>query len=142
MLWLSCNCFDYLVIALITCNCYFFNIRSSMVSKHSEPQRGRLETTTEGSLLPRAALLLLPHAVRRWEALATIAPLLFHPMTRVWRCGRCLLRHAWVTSPRPPQATTMSALTSERWAHMNTASRFQLFSIITKCIRSFFRFKG
>jgi hypothetical protein len=36
MFLLSCNCFDYLVIALITCNCCFFNIRSAMVSKHSE----------------------------------------------------------------------------------------------------------
>jgi hypothetical protein len=31
----------------------------------------------------------------------------------------------------------MNALTSERSAHINTASRFQLFSIITKCIHSF-----
>jgi hypothetical protein len=92
-----------------------------------------------GLLLPRAAPPLLPRAARRWEALAAAAPLLLHPITRVWRSGRrlLLLRHAWVTPPRPPQATMMSALTSERWAHMNTASRFQLFSIITKCIRSF-----
>jgi hypothetical protein len=74
----------------------------------------------------------------RWEALATVAPLLFHPTTRAWRCGRCLLlQHAWVTPPRPPQATTTNALTSESSAHMNPASRFQLFSIIIKCIRSF-----
>jgi anti-sigma factor RsiW len=31
----------------------------------------------------------------------------------------------------------MNALTSERSTHMNAASRFQLFSIITKCIRLF-----
>jgi hypothetical protein len=92
-----------------------------------------------GSLPPLAAPPLLPHTARRWEALAAAAPLLLlHPMTQVWRCGRYLLclRHTQAT-PRPPQATTMNALMSERSAHMNTASTFQLFSIITKCICSF-----
>jgi hypothetical protein len=78
-------------------------------------RRGRPETTTVGSLLPRAAPLLLPHAARMWEALAAIAPLLLlRLMTQVWRCGRflLLLRHAWAPPPRPPQATMMNALTS------------------------------
>jgi hypothetical protein len=75
--------------------------------------RGRSETATGGSLLPRATPLLLPH-VRRWEALAAAAlvllprarrwealaaataPLLLHPMTPLWRWERCLLLwHAW-----------------------------------------------
>jgi hypothetical protein len=84
--------------------------------------RGRPETATGGSLLPRAALLLLPRA-KRWYALAAAAPLLLprvcrrweslaattllllprtrgrlHRMT-LWRCGWWLLllilRHAW-----------------------------------------------
>jgi hypothetical protein len=33
---INCLCFDDFVIALITCNYYFFNIRSVMVSKHLE----------------------------------------------------------------------------------------------------------
>jgi hypothetical protein len=92
-----------------------------------------------GSLLPRAAPPHLPHAARRWEALAATAPhRLLHSTTRVWRCGRCLLlRLTWVTAPQPSRATMMNALTSERSTHMNAASRFQLFSIITKCIRLF-----
>jgi hypothetical protein len=104
-----------------------------MVSKYSElTKRDRPETTMRGSLLPRAASPLQPHAV-------ATPLLLLHPMTRLWRCGRCLLllRHAWVTPPQPPWATITNALTSGRSSHMNTASRFQLFSIITKCIRSF-----
>jgi hypothetical protein len=45
-------------------------------------QRGRPETAMGGSILPRATPLLLPHAARRWEALATATPLLhLHPMT-------------------------------------------------------------
>jgi hypothetical protein len=100
-----------------------------MVSKHLElvKRRGRPKTAMRGPLLPRATPPLLPRVARRWEALAAVTPLLLlHPMTRVWRYGRCLLllRHAWATPPRPPQATTMNALTSERSAHMNTASRF------------------
>jgi hypothetical protein len=71
-------------------------------------RRVRLETATGDLLLPRA---------RRWEALAVGAPLLIlHPMTLVWRCGRCLLllRHTWMTPPRPPWATTRNALTPKR----------------------------
>jgi hypothetical protein len=101
--------------------------------------RGRPETAIIGLLLPRLAPFLLPHVARRWEALAAAAPLLLHLTTQVWRCGRCLLLlwHTWPTPPRPPRATMTSALKLERWAHMNTTSRFQLFSIITKCISSF-----
>jgi hypothetical protein len=65
-------------------------------------QRGRLETDTGGSLLPRATPLLLSCVARRWKVLAAATPLLLlHPMTRVWRYGRCLflLPHAWATPP-------------------------------------------
>jgi hypothetical protein len=118
----------------------FQSLDQSWLASIRSSRRGSPETATGGSLLPRAAPLLLPHATRRWEALAAAAPLLLlYSMTWVWRCGRCLLLlwHACTTPPRPPRATTMSALTLERWAHMNTASKFQLFSIITKCICSF-----
>jgi hypothetical protein len=89
------------------------------------------ETAMRGSLLPQAASLILPRA-RRWEALVATALLLvpharrrLHPMTLLWRCGRCLLlRHAWrrfhpTTPPRPPRTTTMNTPTSKRWTHMN-----------------------
>jgi hypothetical protein len=46
-------------------------------------RRGRPETVTGGFLLPRARLLLLPHA-RRWEALAVAAPLLLPRICRRW----------------------------------------------------------
>jgi hypothetical protein len=110
-----------------------FNIRSAMVSKkYLEIVKKQAEIATGGLLLPRAALLLLPHA-RRWDALDDAAPLLLpcvrrrlHPMTPLWRCGRCLLllRHASrrlhpMTPPLPPLATMMNALTSKWWAHMN-----------------------
>jgi hypothetical protein len=87
-----------------------------MVSKHSALVKRGPETAMGGSLLPRAIPLLLPHA-RRWEALAATALLLLlHPTTPMWRYERCLLllRHAWMTPPRPPQATMMNALTSKR----------------------------
>jgi hypothetical protein len=112
-------------------------------------QRSKPKTYTGGSLLPQAAPLLLPRA-RRWEALAATASLLLpharrrlHPMTPLWRCGRwlLLLRQSWrrlhlTTLPRPPWATTMSA-PRQRGELIWSASRFQMFSIITKCICSF-----
>jgi hypothetical protein len=78
--------------------------------------------------LAAATVLLQLSCARRWEALAAIAPFLLpharrrpHPMTPLWRCGRChlLLRHVWrrlhpTTPPRPTRATTMNALTSKR----------------------------
>jgi hypothetical protein len=128
--WIQC---DYL-----TCLEFFFEVGQLWLANTQSSWRGRPETAMGGSLLSRAAPLLLPCA-RRWEALATIAPLflpharkwealaaiapllLLHPMTPVWRCGKCLLllRHAWVTPTQPPRATMMNALTSKRWAHMN-----------------------
>jgi hypothetical protein len=77
----------HVIIFLILGQPWLASIRSS--------QRGGLETATGGSLLPRAAPLLLPH-VMRWETLAPATLfLLLHPMTPLWRCGRCLLlRHA------------------------------------------------
>jgi hypothetical protein len=128
------SCFHLMHVAI------FLTLGQSWLASIRSSWRGRPETTIGGSLLPRATPLLLPRVAKRWEALATAALLLLlHPMTWVWRCGWCLLllRHVWATPPRPPWATTMNALMSEMWAHMNTASIFQLFSIITKCIRSF-----
>jgi hypothetical protein len=47
-------------------------------------RRGRPETAMVGSLLPRAAPLLLPHTARRWKTLVAAAPLLLlHLMTQV-----------------------------------------------------------
>jgi hypothetical protein len=60
-------------------------------------RRGRLVTATRGLLLPRAALLLLPHATR-WEALAAAAPLLLPRICRRWEASAAaaplLLPHA------------------------------------------------
>jgi hypothetical protein len=58
-------------------------------------RRGRLETTMGCSLLPRVAPLL-PHA-RRWEALATTAPLL---LPQVWRRWEALATAALLLLPR------------------------------------------
>jgi hypothetical protein len=86
--------------------------------------RGRPETATGCLLLPWATPLLLPCAMR-WKAPAAATPLLLphtrrrlHRMAR-WRCGWRLLQHTWTH-----RATTMSAPTSKRWAHMNTDFRF------------------
>jgi hypothetical protein len=126
------SCFHLMHVAV------FLTLGQSWLASIWSLWRGRLETTTGGSLLPQATPLL-PHVAKRWEALAVATLLLLlHPLTWVWRCGWCLLLwHVWATPPWPPWATTMNALMSEMWAHMNTASIFQLFSIITKCIRSF-----
>jgi hypothetical protein len=121
-------CLDYLIClefyfeVLLNMLLFFSTLGQSWLPSIRSLRRGSPETATEDSLLPRASPLLLPRAARRWEALAAAAPiLLLHPMTQVWRCGRCLflLRHAWVTPPRPSWATTMNALTSKRWAHIN-----------------------
>jgi hypothetical protein len=135
LFWLSCN---YTFMLWLSCNCI---LGQQWLASILSSWRVRLETATVGSLLlHRATPPLLPRISRWWEALAAAAPvLLLHPTTRVWRCGRCLLLlwHAWVTPPWSSRGTMTSVLTLERWAHMNTTSIFHLFSIITKCIRSF-----
>jgi hypothetical protein len=153
MLWISCNCFDYLVITLL-CFDYlvhvaiFTTLGQRWLASTQSSWRGRPKTAMEGLLLPRATPLLLPHATR-WEAPAASALLhlprvcrsykaptaatllLLPPLTRMtqWRYH--------LTPPTPHPTCVEECPTSKRWGHMNTASRFQLFSIITKCICSF-----
>jgi hypothetical protein len=108
----NCLCFDYLVIALITCNCYFFNNRSAMVSKHSELMKRQAQARYDRFASPSSHTA--PPPSHRPSSTALLLPL--HPVTHMWRSRRChlLLRHTWATPPRPPQDTTTSALTSER----------------------------
>jgi hypothetical protein len=67
--------FYYVAIFSILGQLWLASIRSSW--------RGRPESATGGSLLPRAALLLLPHA-RRWEAPAAATSLLLPRVCRRW----------------------------------------------------------
>jgi hypothetical protein len=142
----------------------FCDIRSDMVSKHSElmkrhtrdrygrfaspssciaPPPSRMQEVRSSNRRciapPPSRMQEVGSSSRRRTAPPPRARRRLQRMTR-WRYGwwlLLLLRHAWVTPPRHPRATTMSALKTETWAHMNIASRFHLFSIITKCIRSF-----
>jgi hypothetical protein len=132
----------------------FFNIRSAMVSKkYLEIVKKQAETAAGGLLLPLAALLLLPHA-RRWDALATVAPLLLPSSGGgfiwwlhygdvggdssssdtpgggfIWRLPLSLLWLQWWMPSR------------QRGELVWTTSRFQLFSIIIKHIHSFSHFQ-
>jgi hypothetical protein len=118
MFWLSCNCFDYLIITPLCFDYFMYVVVFSTLGQRwlvsiQSLWRGRPETATRGLLLPRATLLLLPCATRwetlataplllpcvcmRWEAPAAAALLLLtcarrrlHRMTR-WRCGWRLL---------------------------------------------------
>jgi hypothetical protein len=112
--------------------------------------RSRLETATGGSLLPWAAPLLLPFAMR-WESLGATTLLLLpharrrlHPVTPLWRCGRSLISSSDTPGGAFIWRLPLSRLRLQQWMppHQRgeliwTASRFQLFSIITKCIHSF-----
>jgi hypothetical protein len=118
--WLSCNCFDYLVITPLWFDylvhvAIFSILGQQWLANTQSSRKGRPETATGGLLLPQATPLLLPHATRwetpaaavallcprvcrRWEAPAVTAPLLLPPPTRMtqWRCvWWLLLRHAW-----------------------------------------------
>jgi hypothetical protein len=153
---------------------FFVILGQPWLASTQSSRRGRPETTTGDVLLPRAAPLLLPHAMR-WEVLAAIAPLLLPRVCRRWEALAAatpllLPRATWWEAPAAvaplllPPPTRMnqwrcrwrlllllyayrwllllwhafgSATTSKRWAHMNTTFRFQMFSIITKCIHSF-----
>jgi hypothetical protein len=122
--------------------CYFSILGQPWLASIRSSRRGRPKTATEGSLLPRAAPLLLPHA-RRWETLAaaaalllpricsrweglTTAALLLLPhvrrrlhQTTQWRYGWwlllvLLLRHAWKTlrHPTTPPQTPQATTTN------------------------------
>jgi hypothetical protein len=69
----------------------FLTLGQSWLASIQSSRRGRLKTAMGGSLLPRAAPLLLPRA-RRWEAPAAAAQLLLPRVRRLhrmtwWRCG-------------------------------------------------------
>jgi hypothetical protein len=111
MLWLSYNCFDYLVHVVV-----FSTLGQRWLASTQSSWRGSPETAIWGLLLPWAAPLLLPHAMR-WEAPAAAAPLLLPRATR-WEApvatAPLLLPHArrrlhsndsvemWVVAPPPP----------------------------------------
>jgi hypothetical protein len=101
-------------------------------------RRGRPETATRGSLLPRA-ILLLPHA-RRWEALGAVIPLLL-PRARRWKAlvaaVLLLLLHPmtplkmWEVPPPPPihleEASSSSSSYNDECPHVKEVNSYELF---------------
>jgi hypothetical protein len=127
-----------------------------LVNTHSS-RRGRPETAMEGLLLLRATPLLLPRATR-WKAPAAAAPLLLPHVYRRWEAPVVAHRSSSLlqlgrlggdvgvgssSSSDTPGAYSSSdtclgvPLPQRCELILNTRSRFQLFSIITKYKRSF-----
>jgi hypothetical protein len=152
MFWLSCAC------------CCFFNIRSTMVSKHSElvkrqarDRYGRFASPSSHTTPPSSRMQKVGSSSRRrttpplrqdnaltddsmkmWVAAPPLRLQVAPPPTHLAAPPRLTrVDESSDDSPSDSSDYNNECPTSKRWAHMNTTFRFQLFSIITKCIDSF-----
>jgi hypothetical protein len=114
-------------------------IRAAMVNKYSELVRRQVRDRFGRFASPSSRTILPPSCqeVGSLSCCRTVPP----PSSQEEASSDDSVE-MWVMAPPPlarlvAQATTTSALTSKMWAHMNTASKFQLFSILIKCVYLF-----